>query len=135
MGFMDKLMFWKKDSGLPELPTDFNPTDTSIPGVNDPFGQPRYGQNTQSGLGLDRIEPFQEPRPFMTPQLQPSFAQPAYPQQSYPNQDTLIIGKNIEILSSKMDALQASLESINQRLMNIERIAMREQQPSYSRRW
>jgi len=71
----------------------------------------------------------------MTPQLQPSFAQPAYQQQAYPNQDTVIIGKNIEILSSKMDALQASLESINQRLMNIERIAMREQQPSYSRRW
>ena len=38
----------------------------------------------------------------------------------------LLIKKDMEIISSKLDAIKSSLESLNQRVENIERIAMEE---------
>ncbi len=38
----------------------------------------------------------------------------------------LMLKKDLEIISSKLDAIKASLESMNQRVANIERIAMSE---------
>ncbi len=44
------------------------------------------------------------------------------------DQDMELILKNLELLSSKIDSLKASLESMNQRVQTIERIALREQE-------
>lgn len=44
----------------------------------------------------------------------------AFPQQMQP---PVSVSKDLEILSAKLDALKALLESINQRLQNLERIA------------
>jgi hypothetical protein len=47
-----------------------------------------------------------------------------------------IAEKNMEIISTKLDAMKASLEIINQRLTNIERIASAEQQkPNKRQDW
>ena len=46
-----------------------------------------------------------------------------------------INSKNLEVISSKLDALRASLESINQRLANIEAIARGEQEDQRRKRY
>jgi len=43
--------------------------------------------------------------------------------------------KNLEIISSKLDALRASIESLNQRLANLEAIARGEEDQSRRRRY
>ncbi|MBW3012223.1 hypothetical protein KY311_03485 [Candidatus Woesearchaeota archaeon] len=55
---------------------------------------------------------------------------PSY--QASPGQD--IVAKNLEIISAKIDALRASLDALSQRLANIERIALAEQDKS-KRAW
>ena len=55
---------------------------------------------------------------------QPSY-QPAYPSAA---SDPYIASKNLEVISSKLDALKASLDALNQRVANIESIARGEQE-------
>ena len=51
------------------------------------------------------------------------------------DQHDIIMNKNMEIISSKIDALQASIENIGQRISNIERIAQLEQQRTVQKRY
>ncbi len=135
MGFFGKIFGKKKDD------FDFSPPKDSDLGLGPDFdtgdntaglgsspdlgGMPDTGQNQP----LPTFEPIQEqPRHFQQPQ--------PYQQQSFQSHDTTyIISKNIEVVSSKLDALQASLESINQRLINLENIAKGEQDHSNKYRW
>ena len=133
MSIFDKLAFWKKPEddfgkGLPPLPEG---PDFASPMGGDfgkGFGNQDFGKDfgSPSGLSLERAEPSPF-GPSLSRGHQQSFSQQG-------SQD-IIVSKNLEILSSKLDALQASLDSMNQRLMNIERIAMAEQQDSYKKRW
>jgi len=43
--------------------------------------------------------------------------------------------KNLEIISSKLDALRASIESLSQRLANLEAIARGDEESSRRRRY
>ena len=69
---------------------------------------------------------FEQPLEFDKQPFQNHFQpQSMQPQPSHND----LLSKNIEILSSKLDALKIGIESINQRLANLERIANDE------RRW
>ena len=130
MAFFSKLAFWKKkddldslgkDLGLDkELGLDLGPSPDLGMGIEPAQQQPykKYPSFQQSG--------FQQQPSF---QPQPSFQQPSYQSDSY------IASKNLEVISSKLDALRATMESINQRLANIEAIARGEQEDTRKRRY
>jgi len=90
----------------------FNPTGQSSPSFGQP-AQPSFG--TQQSFSQSSFS-------------SPSYAQPSYPQQpSYGNDADYMHSKNLEVISSKIDALRAAIDSMNARLQNIERIAGQEE--------
>ena len=121
MGVLSKLAFWKKKDDL-GLDKDFVKDFCLYKDLGIDMGQ---GPSPDLGMGLE-----QQPQSFQKyPSFQPQQSfQPAFQQQpSYTQNDPYIASKNLEVISSKLDALRASLESINQRLANIEAIARGEQ--------
>jgi len=128
MSVFSKLAFWKKRDELSELglgtPSGFG-KETGF----DNLGLPKedYGFSKDFGQDAAAFQPSfgQQQRPFQA-------QQPSYPQQ----QQMFTVDKDMEIISSKLDALRASLESLNQRLANIERIARGEEEERHTRsRW
>ena len=113
---LDKLKFWKKDDDLrfedsslskepglssdpAQQPHDFNPSDP----MSSPIPQTAaLGQ--QPFAATPGQQPFSSPAPF--PQQQPA-------------NDS----RELELVVAKLDALKVTLESINQRLTTLERIA------------
>ncbi len=129
MGLLDKIMFWKEDEDLPsEAP---------------PLGL----EKDNLGLGLDQQQTGTGPTPSVPPEQEfekpgvstpPQFQQQQFQQQprqqqqfqqqprqqqpqQYPQQQTS--SKDLELISAKLDALKSSLDSMNQRLANLERLA------------
>ena len=129
MGFLSKLAFWKKKDDLDSLGKDL--------GLDKALGLD-LGPSPDLGMGIEpQQQPYQKYPSFQQSgfQQQPSFqSQPAFQQASFQS-DNYIASKNLEVISSKLDALRASLESINQRLANIESIARGEQEDSRKRRY
>jgi|SRR3989338_10997804 len=134
MGILDKVMFWKKkdefaDVGLGDKENlAFGSDFGAAPGTGlgqTPGGQ-GFGQYPQS-QGYPSSQPSMPSYP--SPQFQQQFQPPNY---SNPQQD--MNSKNLEIISSKLDALRASIESLNQRLANLEAIA-RGEEPGSRRRY
>ena len=70
--------------------------------------------------------------PSQMPQPQPA---PAVYGQSQDDYQKETFTKDVEIISAKLDSLRATLESINQRLANIERLAQGEQQGKRRYEW
>ena len=123
MGILDKVMFWRKKDDFSDLGLD----------SKQPFGNdnPAFGSDFGLGSGLGQqamgqSQGFGQPASMGFPQ--PSFQQPSYPSYSprYESQQDMT-SKNLEIISSKLDALRASIESLNQRLANLEAIARGEE--------
>jgi len=130
MGFLDKLPFFKKkdefgDIGLGDKGPGLGP-DTAAPdlGLGPSPGGP---ESPDLNLGMPQQPPIQQPS------LQPP--QPQFQQQQAPQQQGFTAEKDFEIISSKLDALRAALESINQRLTNLEAIARGEEEQSRERRY
>ena len=116
MGFFSKLAFWKKDD-LPDL------SNLGTLGT-----EPRASLGQMPGeMAGDMGRPqFSYPN---APELVPATESFSRQGMQYPHNDSpYILAKDIEILSSKLDALRAGIESINQRLANLERIAGAENQ-------
>ena len=127
MGILDKLMFWKRKDEFSEIGL----------GDKDPFGKNNLAFGDDFGMGQGAEQPGfgqqsfgQQPRYQQqfpqAPSQQPSFSPQQFqqyqpPRYDYSQQD--MASKNIEIVSSKIDAMRASLDSINQRLANIEALA------------
>ena len=131
MGFFNKLAFWKKKDDLDSLGKDF--------GIDKELGLDLgAGPSPELGMGIEpaQQQPYQKYPSFQQSgfQPQPSFQSQAFQQPSYQN-DNYIASKNLEVISSKLDALRASLESINQRLANIEAIARGEQEDTRRKRY
>ncbi|MBI4149654.1 hypothetical protein HY491_04350 [Candidatus Woesearchaeota archaeon] len=134
MGMFSKLAFWKKgamappqfpDLSLGNLGTGFDDR-TGLPSALEPesFGKEQlFEQRGESPFSPDVMRRARE---FAPNPVRPG---PGEPQ----NLQNYAVGKDIEIISSKLDALRAGLESINQRLAHIERIAEGEQDTR--RRW
>ena len=135
MGFFDKLTFWKKKDDFGDFGKDL--------GMGKDLGLD-MGQGPSPDLGMG-IEPLQPQQPFQKypsfPQQQnfqaPSFQAPPSFQPSYPSpsNDNYIASKNLEIISSKLDALKASIDSLGQRVANIEAIARGEQEEQRRKRY
>jgi hypothetical protein len=144
MGVLGKLMFWKKeprldidtgiDTSFPPVPSPgFGQPSFGAPRLGDPgldnqsFGSPSYGQS-QPGLGLD-TPPFPS---------QPGYDQPKILSETSPgfspNVQRDTYDKNLEIVSMKLDNIKAAIENMNQRLINIERIAMDSMREDQQRR-
>ena len=97
------------------------------------FGQsssPSFGQQPASAqFGQQKSQPSFQQQSFQSP----SFSQPSYSSASYapasppPHDADYLNSKNLEVISSKLDALRAAMESMNARLANIERIAGQEE--------
>ncbi|MBW2980880.1 hypothetical protein KY360_05685 [Candidatus Woesearchaeota archaeon] len=123
-------------------------------GAEEAGGAPRsgfeqLGLGKEPGLaevepGMPEIEPGYGGGPGLQQQMmqQPMQRQPRQQRQQWPQQQayapmrpaqpaTSDFAKDIEIVSSKLDALKASLDTINQRLENLERLATESQK----RRW
>ena len=133
MGILSKLAFWKKKDEFSDIGKDL--------GLDKDVGMGSEANN-DFGLGFettkaDKYPSFQQPQQpsnFSQPQnLQYSYAPPSYPQQ-YQDQN-YVTTKNLEVISSKLDALRASLDSVNQRLANIESIARGEQEEGRKKRY
>jgi hypothetical protein len=97
MSIFDKLKFWGSKDNL---------------GLGDDLGLPKSGypadelgaQPFQPPQGLPQRNEFQHPR---MESLQPSYSS----------------NKDMEVISAKLDALKATLDSINQRVAGLERVA------------
>ena len=139
MGILGKLMFWKKkdefeDIGLGErgnIPSMDLGLGPEI-GAGTEFGQD-YGRYPSSGRQFGSQPSFQQASPQQS-SFQPSFGPPSYSQPQMQSSD-YTTSKNLEVISSKLDALRAAIDSINQRLANLEAIARGEEEQRYRRRW
>lgn len=142
MSFIDKLMFWKKEDPFPPLGADGLPHD-GLPPLETPSSTPNFDPTPlgSSAPAFGALNEQQQPgtpggiehdlrmQPVRYPQSSPYSQSPQYPQSApYPQdaqkpaeQDNLL-AKELEIISSKLDFLKASLENINQRLANMERV-------------
>ena len=156
MGVVDKLKFWKKkednfgdlglgkddlglgsdpfageknpfadEKGLP--PMDAGPSASDMmqaqpqyPPAQSMTQRGAYGSGYSQGFGS---QPQQQA--YGQPLDQPDFNRPFTMAMQQTKDYT--VAKDIELISSKLDALRASLDIINQRLSNIERLTEREQ--------
>jgi hypothetical protein len=133
MGVLDKLAFWKKKEDL-GLGNDFGadlgaaPTGPDLgmpqqPGMARDLGLPSRDlgmpEDTGFGAAQPRAQPPAQPPGQFSPMQQP-FGAPMQPQQ--PTQADYKSDK-FEVVSAKLDSIRYTLESINQRLANLERIA------------
>jgi len=119
MSIADKIMFWKKKDSIDDfnLGLDNNNLDQDF-GMSGGFGG-------EGDMARQQMPPVQQP--VQQSAFQPSFQQqPVQPPVQQPIQQNYGASKDMEIISSKIDALRASIEGINQRLANIERMAMSE---------
>ncbi len=114
MGIFGKILPWKRREEL---------------GMNENIGLGAMGQGQDLGLGgLSQM-----------PSQMPYEPQPQYPQfggmgaqrpqmEAFQQNQSYISGKEIEIVSAKLDAIKSALEALNQRLANVERCLQTEQE-------
>jgi len=128
-------LFKKKDD-LSDLGIDFGKApgsggNTGL-GMEDPFGPSGITPSSSQMPGGEHPAPgSQSPlggfgsSPMYPEHATPSHLahQPMQHQDSEKSSKDYMISKDIEVISSKIDALKAAIESINQRLANIERMA------------
>ena len=134
MSFFGNLAFWKKKDDFADLGKDLD------------FGKGlgmdmNQGPSPDLGMGLEPLSQqpmqkypsFQPQQNFQASSFQPS---PQYQQPpSYSSNDSYIASKNLEVISSKLDALKASIDSMSQRVANIEAIARGEQEDARKKRY
>jgi hypothetical protein len=122
MSVFDKLAFWKKKEDFSKdfgadfgkMPSDFGPGQDF---GNYPQDQ-RTGLDQNMNLGLPNDAGFGSyGPPGQQASMQQPFGAPLQPQQPDFKSD------KFEVVSAKLDSIRYTLESINQRLANLERIA------------
>ena len=123
MGFLDKIKFWKKEDDFGDFD---NKIDQHMEKSDDLFKGDDLGLD-QKPPGLGEKSPFDQPtetHPDLlagTPPEQPAAFQAQQQMQAPSGTDT---GKrDLELLSSKLDTIKAILNSMDQRIANIERSA------------
>ena len=140
MGVFNKLKFWEKkeeapefgkgdfgkefgDIKFPEMGKDFGKSAMDVP--PEEFGKPIT--TTQYGRA-----PFPEQEMTTLRETSPNMPRSFQQQPQQPQWQGYRENSEMQVISAKLDALKASLDAINQRLANIERIAQGEQP---ERRW
>ncbi|HLD07334.1 MAG TPA: hypothetical protein VJC16_07445 [Candidatus Nanoarchaeia archaeon] len=133
MAFFNRLAFWKKEGpAAPQFP-DLN-LGNPISGFDDRTGLPSA---LEPEFGKEQLFEQRGESPFSAEVMGRSRSVAPNAPRGFPVQDnglqSYAVAKDIEVVSSKLDALRAGLESINQRLAHLERIAEGEQDTR--RRW
>jgi len=114
---------------MPEQGDPFAPQPT---GLDAPLGAPDQQQST--GFGMPPHQQMPQQQKQFTPE---DFGFEKVPQNQQPrgsfggSVSEINFGKDLEIISAKLDAIKAELDSMNQRLKRIERIA---EEPGNSRK-
>lgn len=123
MGFFDRLAFWKKRDDFAAL----QPAAGMDPYGLQPMGMPP---------GLQPLPPLQpvQPMPQFGAMPPPPIGGFGMEVQSLQSAQSYGASKDFEVISAKLDALRAAVESISQRLANLERIARGEQEVQDYRR-
>jgi len=120
MGLFGKL-FGKKDDGL-----GLNELDKSLnvpTGLNASQGAGNLGFGQQMGMPGSSSQ-YPNPSPFDSSAMSsPQF-------QSVQDQNVFAISKELEVISIKLDAIKVAIESLSQRLANIERSTYGSQEQS-----
>lgn len=139
MGFFSKLAFWKKDDDLgldnfgssspdPNMDMGFANQDmshgmpdmTNFRGVGNSQQQQAMNQSISQQLGNDYMgNDSSSGFSSFSPRQQPAYAQPQVVPASNPE---------MQLVSAKLDAIKAMIDSVNQRLANLERVAYADQQ-------
>lgn len=120
---------WNSGGGL-----DSGMGGNPLSNMNQPTigGQPSFGQSSQFPSPPQPSFPQSQQSFSSQPSFQsvPNFSQQSYaaPQPSYGDNADYLHSKNLEVISSKIDALRAAIDSMNARLQNIERIAGQEEE-------
>ncbi len=127
MGFFGNMAFWKKkdefsDIGIDKPAAFGSDLNSGLPSADAGFSS----GNLEGGYGMPTQPQAQPAPPVQAPIQQPSF-QPQFEPPS-PPAPNVAVEKDFEVISSKLDALRATLDSINQRLTNIEAIAKGEEE-------
>lgn len=121
MGFLDNLPFAKKKE------------DFSLPPANDPFAGQTFSA-PQDPLAVQPSQSFGSPPAYPTspyPSGSPMYPSPGYPSPGIEQFSQTSQSRDMELIRAKMDAIQATLESLNQRFSAIERYI----NESARRRW
>ena len=118
MGFLDKLMFWKKED---DFGVDFDKSvDNQMKQSDDLFKGDDLGLE-QKPTGIDEKSPFDqiqaEAASGETPVEQPGAFQAQQQMQTPVGTEQ----RDLELLSSKLDTIKAILNSMDQRLLNLEK--------------
>jgi len=87
--------------------------DPGMPNMNDPMDNGNY-KNMQPSNQMGTQQGF-ESNPY-----QPSFSQQNQ-HASFTQDNSFTMTKELEVISSKLDAIKAILDSMNQRISNLER--------------
>lgn len=122
MGILGKLMFWKHKDEFSDI--GLGDKEKLAFGDDFPTGNQQLGLGPEAPAGPAPSFPSTPAQSFQSPQYQP-------PRFDNPQQD--INSKSLEVISSKIDALRASMDSLNQRLANLEAIAKGEEEKSRRR--
>ncbi len=139
---LDKLKFWKKDDEFSDLDLDKDlglgkdrELGLDFPGQENQSARPKAFEEPLGGepkpeRSFDPSAQTEQPQPqqyFQQQQQQPRYSQQpqSQPQQS-PQYAQQNVGKELEIISAKIDALRASMEAINHRLNSIEKSVTKE---------
>lgn len=120
MGILGRFLGKKRDDlGLDNM----GPGLGTTPGFNEPLGSPDMGYENPMG-----IQPSSQPsQQGFSPEALgfervPSTG-PSYGSPGSQTANEINLGKDLEIISAKLDAIKAELDSVSQRLKRLERIA------------
>ena len=146
MGVFSKLAFWKKkddldfgkdlgpDLGLGPMDNSQMGRDLGFPpqqGTGDfGFDDRNLGMPDDTGFGTMGNQPQRPMPPHRVTPMQQPFGAPLQPPE--PIKQDYGYGKDLEVVSAKLDSIRYTLDSISQRLANLERLAYGEEE---KRRW
>ena len=149
MGFMDKVMFWKKNDDFEDLggsPFDAPPGGSSM---GHPGGMPPSLNHDSLASGPDSLgfsdsglPPPSNDNFIGAPSLAPAFNQPSQmprlePVQPKPvqNQTNDSVSKDLEIISAKLDSIRSAIDSLNVRVVSIESAMRNDYERHKEARW
>jgi hypothetical protein len=125
MSVFSKLAFWKKDDDL-----DFDKIADKDMGATNPFAQNLPSDQTfgnepfdaeHESPGMTQTQPFGSSAPQRSPiypqQSAPSVQSPA----AFQSASNLSRDRELELINSKLDTIKVMLNSMDQRLSNMER--------------